>query len=151
MRYHQLSEVFGHLVTLNMATLAFYERSLKVTKQERARMFLHYLTAKQKVRNEHLMASLADGPTKMFEMWFDDEIDLQLLVFIERLALEPSAKSDKILIVLMEVNEKIEMWLKSVSSAIINSDAREYIQDLINYLSQTNQQIIHGFRRMDDV
>jgi|AntRauTorckE5430_2_1112549.scaffolds.fasta_scaffold220203_1 hypothetical protein len=32
MRYHQLSEVFGHLVTLNMATLDFYERSLKVTK-----------------------------------------------------------------------------------------------------------------------
>jgi hypothetical protein len=151
MRYHQLGEVFGHLVTLNMATLDFYERSLEVTKQERARMFLHYLIAKQKVRNEHLMTSLADGPSKMFEMWFDDEIDLQLLDFIEKLALEPSAKSDKILIVLMEVNEKIETWLTSVSSAIINSDAREYIQDLVSYLSQTNQQIMHGFQRMDDV
>jgi hypothetical protein len=151
MRYHQLSEVFGHLVTLNVATLAFYERSLEVTKPERARIFLHYLIAKQKVRNEHLMASLADGPTKIFEMWFDNEIDLQLLDFIEKLALEPSAKNDEIRIVLVDVNEKIEMWLKSVSSAIINSDAREYILDLINYLSQTNEQIMHGFRTMDDV
>jgi DNA-binding transcriptional regulator YbjK len=151
MRYHQLSEVFGHLVTLNMATLAFYERGLEVVKQERARMFLHYLIAKQKVKNEHLMASLADGSSKMFEMWFDNEIDEQLLDFIEKLTLEPTAKSDKILAVLMELNEKIEAWLTSVSSAIINSDAREYIQDLINYLSQTNQQIMHGLQRMDDV
>jgi hypothetical protein len=96
MLYHQLSEVFGHLITLNMATLAFYERALEVIKQERSRMF---------------------------EMWFDGEIDLQLLDFIENLVLEPSAKSDKILIVLMELNEKIETWLKSISSAIINSDA----------------------------
>jgi CHASE3 domain sensor protein len=124
MLYHQLSEVFGHLITLNMATLAFYERALEVIKQERSRMF---------------------------EMWFDGEIDLQLLDFIENIVLEPSAKSDKILIVLMELNEKIETWLKSISSAIINSDAREYIQDLINYLSQTNQQIMHGLQRMDDV
>jgi hypothetical protein len=100
---------------------------------------------------QHLMASLADGPTKIFEMWFDNEIDLQLLDFIEKLVLEPSAKNDEIRIVLVDVNEKIETWLKSVSSAIINSDAREYIQDLINYLSQTNQQIMHGFRTMDDV
>nr|WP_297350096.1 hypothetical protein [uncultured Glaciecola sp.] len=151
MRYHQLSEVFGHLVTLNVATLAFYERGLEVVKQERARMFLHYLITKQKVKNDHLMASLADGPSKMFEMWFDDEIDLLLLDFIEKLTLEPDAKSDKILLVLMEVNEKVEAWLKSVSTAIINSDAREYIQDLVDYLSQTNQQIMHGLQRMDDV
>jgi GTP:adenosylcobinamide-phosphate guanylyltransferase len=84
-------------------------------------------------------------------MWFDNEIDEQLLDFIEKLTLEPTAKSDKILAVLMELNEKIEAWLTSVSSAIINSDAREYIQDLINYLSQTNQQIMHGLQRMDDV
>ncbi|MFQ3207166.1 MAG: hypothetical protein ACI9IT_001316 [Glaciecola sp.] len=151
MRYHQLSEVFGHLVKLNVATLAFYERGLEVIKQERARMFLHYLITKQKVKNDHLMASLEDGPSKMFEMWFDDEIDLLLLDFIEKLTLDPDAKSDKILLVLMEVNEKIEAWLKSVSTAIINSDAREYIQDLIDYLSQANQQIIHGLQRMDDV
>ncbi|TWX63504.1 hypothetical protein [Colwellia sp. C1TZA3] len=151
MRYHQLSEVFGHLVTLNIATVAFYERSLKVTKQERAKMFLHYLIEKQKVRNEYLMASLVDGPIKIFEMWFDDKIDLQLLFYIENLTLDPSANSDEILIILLEVNEKIEMWLKSVSPLIINSDAKEYIQDLINYLHQKNQKIIHGVQRMDDL
>lgn len=151
MRYHQLSEVFRHLVTLNIATLAFYERSLEVTKQERARMFLHYLIEKQKVRNEHLITSLADGPTKIFEMWFDDDIDLTLLVFIEKLALDPSANSDKTLIILMEVNEKIEIWLKSISPLILNSHAKEYIQDLINYLHQENQQIMYGVQRMDEI
>ncbi|MFT6266548.1 MAG: hypothetical protein ACJAWS_002711 [Oleiphilaceae bacterium] len=151
MRYHQLSEVFGHLVTLNNATLAFYERSLKVAKKERARIFLHYLIDKQKVRNEHLVVLLADGPIKIFEMWFDDEIDLQLLVYIEKLALDPSASSDKILIILLEVNEKIEIWLKSIAPLVINSDAKEYIQDLIQYLHQKNQQIMHGVQRMDDV
>jgi hypothetical protein len=34
---------------------------------------------------------------------------------------------------------------------VINSDAKEYIQDLIQYLHQKNQQIMHGVQRMDDV
>jgi hypothetical protein len=82
MRYHQLSEVFEHLITLNTATLAFYDRSLKVTEQERTRMFLHYLTDKQKARNQYLITSLMEAPIKMFEMWFDDDIDEQLSVYI---------------------------------------------------------------------
>jgi hypothetical protein len=84
-------------------------------------------------------------------MWFDDEIDLQLLVYIEKLALDPSASSDKILIILLEVNEKIEIWLKSIAPLVINSDAKEYTQDLIQYLHQKNQQIMHSVQRMDDV
>lgn len=42
MRYHQLSELFDHIVKLNGAMLDFYERSLDVAKQERTRIFLHY-------------------------------------------------------------------------------------------------------------
>jgi hypothetical protein len=151
MRYHQLSEVFEHLITLNTATLAFYERSLKVTEQERARMFLHYLSDKQKVRNQYLMTSLIEAPVKTFEMWFDDDIDEQLLVYIETLALPPNANSEKITTVMLEVNEKIEMWLRSILPLIINSYSKEYLQDLINDLHQKNQQIMHGLQRMNDV
>ncbi|MBA6391222.1 hypothetical protein H4J38_10610 [Colwellia sp. BRX10-3] len=151
MRYHQLSEVFEHLITLNTATLAFYERSLKVTEQERARMFLHYLTDKQKVRNQYLMTSLIEAPIKIFEMWFDDDIDEQLLVYIEKLALAPNANSEKIIAVMLEINEKIEMWLRSILPLIINNYSKEYIQDLINNLHQKNRQIMHGLQRMNDV
>ncbi|MFT6900306.1 MAG: hypothetical protein ACJAXS_000468 [Colwellia sp.] len=151
MRYHQLSEVFEHLITLNTATLAFYERSLKVTEQERARMFLHYLSDKQKVRNQYLMTLLIEAPIKTFEMWFDDDIDEQLLVYIETLALTPDANSQKITTVMLEVNEKIEMWLRSILPLIINSYSKEYLQDLINDLHQKNQQIMHGLQRMNDV
>ncbi|MFT5756472.1 MAG: hypothetical protein ACI9LM_001190 [Alteromonadaceae bacterium] len=151
MRYHQLSEVFEHLITLNTATLAFYERSLKVTEQERARMFLHYLADKQKVRNQYLMTTLIEAPIKIFEMWFDDDIDEQLLVYIEKLALDPNANSEKITAVMLEVNEKIEMWLRSILPLILNSDSKEYLQDLINNLHQKNQQIMHGLQRMNDV
>lgn len=151
MRYHKLSEVFVHLVTLNIATLAFYERSLEVTKQERARMFLNYLISKQKVRNEHLMISLRDGPIKIYEMWFDDEIDLKLLAFIEKLSLDSNLHSDKMLITLIEVNEKIEMWLKSISPLILNSYAKEYLDDLINYLHKENQQVMYSVQRMDEI
>ncbi|MBA6265258.1 MAG: hypothetical protein V7780_06700 [Colwellia sp.] len=151
MRYHQLSEVFKHLITLNTATLAFYERSLKVTEQERARMFLHYLSDKQKIRNQYLMTSLIEAPVKTFEMWFDDDIDEQLLVYIETLALPPNANSEKITTVMLEVNEKIEMWLRSILPLIINSYSKEYLQDLINDLHQKNQQIMHGLQRMNDV
>ncbi|AOW75441.1 hypothetical protein A3Q34_00225 [Colwellia sp. PAMC 20917] len=151
MRYHQLSEVFEHLITLNTATLAFYERSLKVTEQERARMFLHYLTDKQKVRNQYLITSLTEAPIKTFEMWFDDDIDEQLLVYIETLALAPNANSGKITTVMLEVNEKIEMWLRSILPLIINNYSKEYLLDLINNLHQKNQQIMHGLQRMNDV
>jgi hypothetical protein len=151
MRYHQLSEVFEHLITLNTATLAFYERSLKVTEQERARMFLHYLSDKQKVRNQYLMTLFIEAPIKTFEMWFDDDIDEQLLVYIETLALTPDANSQKITTVMLEVNEKIEMWLRSILPLIINSYSKEYLQDLINDLHQKNQQIMHGLQRMNDV
>tara|TARA_R110001583_G_scaffold65597_5_gene189482 strand:- start:211 stop:666 length:456 start_codon:yes stop_codon:yes gene_type:complete len=151
MRYHQLSEVFVHLVTLNIATLAFYERSLEVTKKERGRIFLNYLIGKQKVRNEHLMTSLRDGPIKIYEMWFDDEIDLKLLAFIDTLALEPDISSDKMSMILIEVNEKIEVWLKSISPLILNSDAKEYLEDLINYLHKENQQIMYSVQRMDEM
>jgi hypothetical protein len=136
---------------LNTATLAFYERSLKVTEQERARMFLHYLSDKQKVRNQYLMTSLIEAPVKTFEMWFDDDIDEQLLVYIETLALPPNANSEKITTVMLEVNEKIEMWLRSILPLIINSYSKEYLQDLINDLHQKNQQIMHGLQRMNDV
>jgi hypothetical protein len=136
---------------LNTATLAFYERSLKVTEQERARMFLHYLSDKQKVRNQYLMTSLIEAPIKIFDMWFDDDIDEQLLVYIEKLALTPDANSEKITAVMLEVNEKIEMWLRSILPLIINNYSKEYLLDLINNLHQKNQQIMHGLQRMNDV
>jgi hypothetical protein len=84
-------------------------------------------------------------------MWFDDDIDEQLLVYIETLALPPNANSEKITTVMLEVNEKIEMWLRSILPLIINSYSKEYLQDLINDLHQKNQQIMHGLQRMNDV
>ena len=116
-----------------------------------ATLFLHYLSDKQKVRNQYLMTSLIEAPVKTFEMWFDDDIDEQLLVYIETLALPPNANSEKITTVMLEVNEKIEMWLRSILPLIINSYSKEYLQDLINDLHQKNQQIMHGLQRMNDV
>ena len=151
MRYHQLSEVFEHLVKLNGATLSFYEKCLKVTKQERSRMFLHYLVDKQKFRKEHLIAFLADGPTKVFNMWFDDEIDTRLLAVIEKSVPNPDASTDVILTTLTEFNEKIEGWLQVVLSTVTNDQASQYIQNLIDYLHHANQQIMHAVHRMDDL
>ncbi len=151
MRYHQLREVFKYLYKLKMATLDYYERSLKVTKQERTRMVLHYLIDKQKTRNEHLMDSFLDDHDKILEIWFDDEIDPRLLIFIEKLEPDPDASSDKLLSVLIQINEKIEDWLNAVLLSVSNKHGEEYIQSVIDYLHHTNQQILHAVHRMDDV
>lgn len=150
MRYHQLSEVFDHLVKLNGAILDFYERSLEVTKQERVRIFLHYLIDKQKFRKEHLINFLADGPVQIFDLWFYDELDTRLLVFIEKLAPAPDASTDEVLKILTEFNERIEIWLQIVLSTVTNEHANEYLQNLIDYLHHANQQVMHAVQRMDD-
>lgn len=151
MRFHQIKEIYQHIKDINQEFETLCQQFLKKTKDERLRIFIHYLIDKKDSNNHYLDTLIQSESHKVADSWVDEEIEHGL----EKKFIEYQQRTilsiDDILTINIEIIETINDWLLLIVDLSTNQTVKEHILDLIERQSQQSHKLVHSAHRMDDM
>ncbi|TWX57642.1 hypothetical protein [Colwellia hornerae] len=151
MRFHQIKEIYQHIKDVNREFETFCQQLLKKTKDERLRMFIHYLIDKQDGNNDYLDTLIKSESHKVTDSWVDEDIEHGLAKKFIEYKQQTILSIDEILAINIEIIETINDWLLLIVDLSTNQTVKEHILDLIERQSQQSHKLVHSAHRMDDM
>ena len=79
MRFHQIKEIYQHIINVNKQFETLCEQLLIDTKDERIRMYIYFLLKKQHENNDYLTKLIKSESHKVIDSWVDEEIENEIL------------------------------------------------------------------------
>ena len=75
MRFHQLKDIYQHVTEINQELNDLYVHFLENTKDERTRIFLHYIIEKQAENILDIKRLVSDEAIGVLSTWIDEDIE----------------------------------------------------------------------------
>ncbi|WP_281557819.1 hypothetical protein [Thalassomonas sp. RHCl1] len=151
MRFHQLKEVYQHVIDINKELTCLYEYFLANITDERTRIFVHFVIQKQTDAISYLNGLIKTESKSVLDSWLDEDIENKSISYIKTLKQQPNVTIDDVLAISADINEKINSWLMIIIDVSTNQTVKEHIQNLIELQSSKYQQLLHSAHRMDDI
>ncbi|MCI2282492.1 hypothetical protein L3081_02620 [Colwellia sp. MSW7] len=151
MRFHQIKEIYQHVKDINKQFETFCEQLLLETKDERLRMFTHYIIDKLHENNTYLDKLIHSESHKVTDSWVDEEIEHNVEKQFLSLEQRTIHSVDDLLTINIDIIETINNWLLLVADVSTNNTVKEHINDLIERHSQQSHKLVHTVHRMDDM
>ncbi|WDE02434.1 hypothetical protein [Thalassomonas actiniarum] len=151
MRFHQLKEVYQHVIDINKELTCLYEYFLANITDERTRIFVHFVIQKQTDAISYLNGLIKTESKSVLDSWLDEDIENKSINYIRTLKQQPNVTIDDVLAISADINEKINSWLMIIIDVSTNQTVKEHIQNLIELQSSKYQQLLHSAHRMADI
>lgn len=151
MRFHQIKEIYQHIKDINQQFETLCEQLLTETKDERLRMFIHFIIDKQHENNDYLNKLIKSESHKVTDSWVDEEIENKIAKQFIDYEQRTIFTVDDILTINIEIIETMNNWLLLIVDVSTNQTVKDHILDLIARQSQQSHQLVHSAHRMDDL
>ncbi|MFT7007540.1 MAG: hypothetical protein ACJAXJ_002065 [Colwellia sp.] len=151
MRFHQIKEVYQHILNVNKRFETLCEQLLIETKDERIRMYIYFLLKKQHDNNDYLKNLIKSESHKVIDSWVDEEIENKITKNFIEYEQRKILTVDDILNINLEIIEIINNWLLIIVDVSTNQTVKEHMLDLIERQTQQSHQLVHSAHRMDDM
>ncbi|XQW86844.1 hypothetical protein ACOYR1_09025 [Thalassotalea piscium] len=151
MRYHQLKEIYEHVIEINQELNGLYDFFLENTKDERTRIFLHYIIDKQAENILDLKKLSSDESVSVLDTWIDEDIEHKLSELINSFKQNTEVSFDLVLSATTEVRIQLTDWLQIIKDLVGSETVKTHVENLIEFQTLKSQQLVHSAHRMDDI
>ncbi|MDO6487264.1 hypothetical protein Q4503_06100 [Colwellia sp. 6_MG-2023] len=151
MRYHQLKEIYQHVMEINQELNGLYTHFLENTKDERTRIFLHYIIEKQAENILDIQKLISDEAIGVLSTWIDEDIEHKVSESIISFKENSDVNITTVLDVTTQIRVQLNEWLNVIKALMPSETVKTHLENLIELQSAKSQQIIHAANRMDDI
>lgn len=151
MRYHQLKDIYQHVTEINQELNDLYVYFLENTKDERTRIFLHYIIEKQTENILDIKRLINDEAIGVLSTWIDEDIEHKVSESIISFKENSDVNITTVLDVTTQIRLELNDWLNIIKALMPSETVKTHLENLIELQSAKAQQIIHAANRMDDI
>ncbi len=151
MRYHQLKDIYQHVTEINQELNDLYVHFLENTKDERTRIFLHYIIEKQTENILDIKRLINDEAIGVLSTWIDEDIEHKVSESIISFKENSDVNITTVLDVTTQIRLELNDWLNIIKALMPSETVKTHLENLIELQSAKAQQIIHAANRMDDI
>ncbi|MEH6384137.1 MAG: hypothetical protein V7780_05990 [Colwellia sp.] len=151
MRFHQLKEIYEHVMEINQELNGLYSCFLENTKDERTRIFLHYVIEKQAENIQGIKKLISDESIGVLSTWLDEDIEHQISARINSFKAKPDVSIDIVLDMTTEIRFQLNDWLLLIKGLVSSETVKTHLENLIEFQQLKSQQLMHAVHRMDDI
>lgn len=151
MRYHQLKDIYQHVTEINQELNDLYVYFLENTKDERTRIFLHYIIEKQTENILDIKRLINDEAIGVLSTWIDEDIEHKVSESIISFKENSDVNITTVLDVTTQIRLELNDWLNIIKALMPSETVKTHLENLIGLQSAKAQQIIHAANRMDDI
>jgi len=151
LRYHQLKEIYQHVTQINQELNDLYRHFLANTKDERTRIFLHYIIEKQAENIQSIKKLINDEAIGVLSTWLDEDIEHDISALINNFKEKPDVNIDTVLDMTTEIRGQLNDWLNIIKDLVTSETVKTHLENLIALQSLKSQQLMHAAHRMNDI
>jgi hypothetical protein len=151
MRFHQLKDIYQHVTEINQELNDLYVHFLENTKDERTRIFLHYIIEKQAENILDIKRLVSDEVIGVLSTWIDEDIEHELSESISGFKENSNVNPTMVLDITTQIRLQLNHWLNMIKAIMPSETVKAHLENLIELQSLKSQQIIHAANRMDDI
>jgi hypothetical protein len=151
MRFHQLKEIYEHVMEINQALNDLYAYFLENTKDERTRIFIHYVIEKQTENILDIKRLISDESVGVLSTWIDEDIEHEVSECINSFKENSEVSITLVLDVTTQIRLQFNDWLNILKELMPTDTVKTHLESLIESQSLKSQQIMHAANRMGDM
>jgi hypothetical protein len=151
MRFHQLKEIYEHVMEINQALNDLYSYFLENTKDERTRLFIHYVIEKQTENIQDIKRLISDESVGVLSTWLDEDIEHEVLESINSFKENSDVSVTLVLDMTTQLRVQLNDWLTIIKDLMPTDTVKTHLENLIESQSRKSQQIMHAANRMVDM